>query len=642
MRLFKLKTSWLAFVLSIITLVLHLGTGYLLAGVIKNQMLAGIWQHSLTIYWPAFDLIVILGPNGNGGSLMGIVLMIIAALLELWVTFSVGIWLIRLYFQKPPISNVSKMAIPVIALVIAVCFYKASPVALGDPRSSLERAVESSDTNAVEKILKSNPTLANKLFRFGNETPLFRATECRNPKANIDLLIKYGADINAKSGGFNLTPLQQAAWSGKLEAVKALLAHKPDVNASCDSKDLDDGSTALNFAFVADNKEIFNLLLEAGADINHGRSVLAECMGRGDRDSWAEFLLSKGADANYLGPKGDRFVPIIQAVLSGNTNYVAALLRHHVDLTARYINGADNFSPLELAMDEGHMDIAVLIRNYVMEGPTNTVGFAAAHGNSELLSRLLQSNSTSINERDDLGFTPLHWAAQAGQDAIVKQLLVDGASINSTDPKGNTPLHWAVFTGHSNVVEMLIANKAGLNVKGSGEKSPLYLAVQQGFTLLAEMLLKAGADPNIATSSGETPICVAVASGNLEALKLLLAYHANLNVKNSGDSIFQVWAGGTANLEIANHLLANGCDAKAKGREGKTPLHVLVEAASWQRGQDGQIQAVQWLLDHKADVNAKDDKGKTPLSLLKYHGGGRVIERRKDIGDLLRKYGAKE
>jgi hypothetical protein len=47
-------------------------------------------------------------------------------------------------------------------------------------------------------------------------------------------------------------------------------------------------------------------------------------------------------------------------------------------------------------------------------------------------------------------------------------------------------------------------------------------------------------------------------------------------------------------------------------------------------------------LDHKADVNAKDDKGETPLALLKYRGGGRVIERRKDIGDLLRKYGAKE
>jgi ankyrin repeat protein len=60
------------------------------------------------------------------------------------------------------------------------------------------------------------------------------------------------------------------------------------------------------------------------------------------------------------------------------------------------------------------------------------------------------------------------------------------------------------------------------------------------------------------------------------------------------------------------------------------------------RDQKGQIEAVQWLLDHKADVNAKNDKGQTPLSLLKWHNRGRTIERRKDIGDLLRSHGAKE
>jgi ankyrin repeat protein len=125
-------------------------------------------------------------------------------------------------------------------------------------------------------------------------------------------------------------------------------------------------------------------------------------------------------------------------------------------------------------------------------------------------------------------------------------------------------------------------------------------------------------------------------------VKLLLSYHSDFGVRCYGDTLFHFWARGPGNLEVADLLLANGCDVNAKGREGQTPLHALIEAETWPSNQRRQTQAVQWLMDHKADVNAKNDKGKTPLSLLKWHNRGRTIERRKDIGDLLRKYGAKE
>jgi len=637
-RLLKLKTSLLALIFSVVTLIFHLGIGYLLAAVIKNRMLAVIWQRSLKVYWPALDLIQIFRLNVNVGFVTATASMILAALLELWVIFAVIIWVIRFYFREPPITAKQKVAIIATALIVVFCFFKMSPDALGDPRSPLERAIDSGDTNAVEKILKSNPSLANKLFRFGSETPLFRAAEFNNPKANIDLLIKNGADINAKSGGFNLTPLQQAAWSGKLEAVKALLANHPDVNATTRN-----GDTALTYSFVADSKEIFNLLLDNGADINHGRSALAECMiYGGGKDSWPEFLLAKGADPNRKGTDADRFVPIIQAILNGNTNYVAALLKYHVDLNTRYENGADNFSPSELALDEGHLDIALMLENYTLQTRSNTVSFAAANGDLDSIRSMIANNPQSIEDKDELGFTPLAWAAQAGQKSIVEFLLAKSADINSTDKKGNAPLHWAVFTGQSNIVETLINHKADLNLKGAGGKSPLHLAVQQGFIPIAETLLKAGANPNIAASGGETPLCIAVANGNVEAVKLLLTYHSDFGVHCYGDTLFHVWARGSGNIEIAELLLANGCDVNARGREGQTPMHALIETASLSPNQQGQTQAVQWLLDHKADVNAKNDKGQTPLSLLKYRGGGRVYDRRKDIADLLRKYGAKE
>src|SRR5581483_8070362 len=160
-----------------------------------------------------------LGPIAFASSLPSMIVMITAGLVAWWVIFAALVWAIRFYFREPPIPAKQKITVIVVALVVVGCLYGMRPASLEGPRSPLERAMDAGDTNAVERILKSNPALANKLFRFGNETPLFRAAESRNPKANIDLLVERGADINAKSGGFKLTPLQQAAWSGNIEAV---------------------------------------------------------------------------------------------------------------------------------------------------------------------------------------------------------------------------------------------------------------------------------------------------------------------------------------------------------------------------------------------------------------------------------------
>jgi ankyrin repeat protein len=162
----------------------------------------------------------------------------------------------------------------------------------------LRRAIAFGDKQSVEKILKSNAALANKQFRFGRETPLFYAVICRNPKEIIDLLVASGADVNARSGGFSLTPLQQAVWSGKIEAVRALLAHKPDVNAVNS-----DNQTALHygisvymgavFSGSTNNigKEIMELLLANGADINHGHPILMGASHYAKNTSLIEFLL---------------------------------------------------------------------------------------------------------------------------------------------------------------------------------------------------------------------------------------------------------------------------------------------------------------------------------------------------------------
>jgi serine/threonine-protein phosphatase 6 regulatory ankyrin repeat subunit A/serine/threonine-protein phosphatase 6 regulatory ankyrin repeat subunit B len=568
--------------------------------------------------------------------------------------------LLRLYVRKPPISNLSKIAIPIIVLIVVVCFYEASPEVLGE--EPLQRALSLGDAQKVGGILKSKPALANKPLRFGHMTPLFYATMCRNPARTIDLPIKSGADINARSGGFSLTPLQQAAWSGNVEAVKALLVYKPDVNAT---EAQSPGRTALNYAVnyyvnnpAISNAEIVDLLLTNGADITHGYPVLFDAE---NRASIMEHLLEKGANPNVHDSNRD--TPLHRAILFGRTDQVAVILRHHPDLSIGYSNGADNLSPLELAMNGGRSDIALMLQNYVLQSRSNTVGFAAANGNLEAIRNLLQKVPQGIEEKDELGFTPLAWAAQTGHKDAASLLLSLGANPNMTSSGGRYPIDWAATSGHLPVVELLAD-------KTSNDRSiTLFLAVQQQQIPVVKFLLEHGANPNIHDPASNTtmPLHLAAGHGNVEAVRLLLEHGADVNglEQNSytplhyavnGSSkevvellfekgaaisekpgywpIFQHWALGAGDTNIAASLLAHGASINATDREGKTALH--------NAAQQGTLQTVDWLLKNGAQVNARDNKGVTPLSLTKSRNRGHVVERRKEIADLLRRYGAKE
>ena len=78
------------------------------------------------------------------------------------------------------------------------------------------------------------------------------------------------------------------------------------------------------------------------------------------------------------------------------------------------------------------------------------------------ISVLKAKGITDINERDEYGFTPLHWAAKNGHTETVRDLIAAGANVDLANNSRWTPLHWAAFYGHTDVFQALIA--AGANV----------------------------------------------------------------------------------------------------------------------------------------------------------------------------------
>ena len=70
---------------------------------------------------------------------------------------------------------------------------------------------------------------------------------------------------------------------------------------------------------------------------------------------------------------------------------------------------------------------------------------AAKRGNVADVRNVVRNHTELINQRDELGATPLHHAAFGGHREIVQALVESGAEINAPDGQfGATPAGWAI------------------------------------------------------------------------------------------------------------------------------------------------------------------------------------------------------
>lgn len=118
--------------------------------------------------------------------------------------------------------------------------------------------------------------------------------------------------------------------------------------------------------------------------------------------------------------------------------------------------------------------------------------------NAELAENM--TNHEGADElRDDFDESDLHFAAQDGDIALVRQLLADGRSPNVFDEISKTPLHYAAERGHIDVMRVLL--EAGADVNANEEarigNTPLRDVAGECSLAVAAFLVDAGADPRI-------------------------------------------------------------------------------------------------------------------------------------------------
>ena len=262
------------------------------------------------------------------------------------------------------------------------------------------------------------------------------------------LLNEKGIQVNATQPD-GATALAFAVYHDNVETVKRLLDAGADPNIANDY-----GVTPLILASENRSATMVETLLIGGADPNaamwSGETLLMTAARTGFSEAM-QMLLDHGADINAQDPRRGQSA-LMWAISFGYPDMARLLIERGADINARTIRLNDDFQPLEL---EGYMGAPV--QTIPMGGYTPLL--FAAHAGDVATARLLVEKGADVNVVSETDGSPLIMAASQGNEDFALYLLEAGADPNAVDGNGMTALHYALRDGIKVLHGLIITDK---------------------------------------------------------------------------------------------------------------------------------------------------------------------------------------
>jgi len=130
--------------------------------------------------------------------------------------------------------------------------------------------------------------------------------------------------------------------------------------------------------------------------------------------------------------------------------------------------------------------------------------------------------STSVDERNEHGETPLMTAAADGHSQhVLRYLILAGSDVNAARDNGQTAIWLAAQFGHEECIKELVKHKANVNARNCDGQTPVFISAQSGHLHCLEVLVKLKADPLVLDMDGQSPLDLAKGNGRQDCVKYL-------------------------------------------------------------------------------------------------------------------------
>ncbi|KAI6762671.1 hypothetical protein HG530_008651 [Fusarium avenaceum] len=190
------------------------------------------------------------------------------------------------------------------------------------------------------------------------------------------------------------------------------------------------------------------------------------------------------------------------------------------------------------------------------------IHFAVVNNNFNGLEQLIQAGA-DINQRDVFGYTPLMISALRGHELMVQKLLEYKECrrlVDKVDDIGETALHHAIGRSWPKCVWLLLDAGASTSKLTSNHETCLHILASsydsspQAAVEIFHHLRTRGFNLEARNKHGATPILNAILRGNVTVFNALISAGASLNISSSKRQNVLWVAAGTEDCRIIDHL----------------------------------------------------------------------------------------
>ncbi|XP_033631150.1 transient receptor potential cation channel subfamily A member 1-like [Asterias rubens] len=512
----------------------------------------------------------------------------------------------------------------------------------------------SSPKDSAYEPKSERAAIVNQLNKKGFSA-LHLAAQSNNLEEMTELLDSY-ADVDITSTEVGLTPLHFAARYGCTQAVRALINHGANCDASTTNgqrpihlaarrgladviqvlMEADKGQvnvrnndliTPLHMVALNGNVEALRLLITYGAkidvkDINNISPIMLS-VSSGHLDMTETILKTASSQDlstnDILEDTDNEGNSLLHAAAkNGHAKLVEFLLRNGASVDVQKNSGQ---TPLHLAAVMGFVDMAAMMIEYeatieYQDDELMTPLHKASMFNRLPMVKLLLENGAKINAVGKDGFTPLLLACWKGHADVVRELVAQKADITIKDHQLKTCLHWCVEMGHCELVDIIIESETGSELMEHQDKldhSPMHYSAEIGNKQLMEMLISKGAKGGTRNVDEKTPLHIAAQFGHLSCVETFLKNFPNfLNDDDVDGNTPLLLASRGGHHCVILFLLGMGADIYKRNDEWKTVLSLAAQL--------NRMHTIAVLIEHNADINAQDRDKNTPLHLACIEG----------------------